>query len=188
MVAAVDIDMDLVYEDVHSDSDHGGCIDTSRSTSGGHIMIADPERKVECPVAWLSKRQGAVAPSTTDAEIGAANDVLQRHAPLSIQGLMQRILPRRVQLINGVDNEAAEVVMNTGASKFLLYMPKHKRMGFHFFKEIFDHRSEQDATCERVDTSKNRADVFTKPLDNEPFLRHRHSIGIRALKGYEGKW
>lgn len=187
MLAAPDADVDLLYEDVHSDSDHGGCIDTSRSTSGGHIQISSEDEAVKIPIAWMSKRQSAVAPSTTDAEVGAANDLLRRHA-LSIQGLMARMLKRRVQLRHGVDNDAANVIMESGASKAPRYMPKHKRISFHFFKELFDPRSDQDAECNRVDTNDNRADVFTKPLDNEAFLRHRKNIGIRCLKDFAGKW
>lgn len=178
------VNMELLYEDVESDSDHAGCIDTSRSTSGGHIVVRDEGKNAVCPVAWMSKRQGAVAPSTTDAEVGAANDILRRHA-LSIQGLMERILRRSVQLKHGVDNEACEVIMKSGASKALRYMPKHKRVSFHFFKEVFDKRGDQNAEALRVDTKNNRGDFFTKPLDNEAFLRHRDAIRIFSLSSFK---
>ena len=52
-----------------------GCIDSLRSTSGGHLNIQGPNTRF--PLSGSSKRQGCVSHSTPEAEIVAA-DVAMR--------------------------------------------------------------------------------------------------------------
>lgn len=180
MEAEKEPDADSLTVSLHTDSDHGGCLETSRSTTGVNAAVTSQTDDPFCPSSWISKRQSAVAPSTTDAEVGAANDGL-RKVGISMQGLVKVIHRRKVLLDHKVDNGACRIIMETGASKSLKYMPKHKRISFHFLKEWYSPHADNDATAGRVDTSENRSDHLTKPLDNETFLRQRDMCNIFSL-------
>ena len=83
-----------LFLDGHSDSGHGTCPDTRRSISSGDVAVlagdyADEklntltgadELDVFIPAGHLVRRQGAVPRSSTEAEIGAGNDVVTKLA------------------------------------------------------------------------------------------------------------
>ena len=67
--------IDDVHLALYADADFAGCIDSLRSTSGGHLNIQGPNTRF--PLSGSSKRQGCVSHSTPEAEIVAA-DVAMR--------------------------------------------------------------------------------------------------------------
>ena len=61
--------------DLYCDADLGGCIHTSKSTSGLWLQVSGPNG-TQFPIAWASRRQGAVSRSTTEAELVSLADGL----------------------------------------------------------------------------------------------------------------
>ena len=61
---------------VCSDSDHAGCDQTMRSTSGGFACMRGPDTSF--PISAASKRQGCSSTSTTEAELVAAQRVISK--------------------------------------------------------------------------------------------------------------
>ena len=55
--------MDDVHLALYADADFAGCIDSLRSTSGGHLNIQGPNTRF--PLSGSSKRQGCVSHSTS---------------------------------------------------------------------------------------------------------------------------
>ena len=58
--------MDDVRLALYADADFAGCVDSLRSTSGGHLNIQGPNTRF--PLSGSSKRQGCVSHSTPEAE------------------------------------------------------------------------------------------------------------------------
>ena len=54
--------------DLFVDADLAGCPHTAKSTSGLWLQISGP-KGTQFPIAWSSRRQGAVSSSTTEAEM-----------------------------------------------------------------------------------------------------------------------
>ena len=76
--------MDDVHLALYADADFAGCVDSLRSTSGGHLNIQGPNTRL--PLSGSSNRQGCVSHSTPEAEIVAAD--------VAIRKLLQRILKK----------------------------------------------------------------------------------------------
>ena len=72
MVGWVGDPMDDVRLALYADADFAGCVESLRSTSGGHLNIQGPNTRF--PLSGSSKRQGCVSHSTPEAEIVAAAD------------------------------------------------------------------------------------------------------------------
>ena len=61
---------------LYSDADFAGCFDTAKSTSGVFIALTDPNSFF--PLNAISKKQSCVSHSTPEAEIVAADWLLER--------------------------------------------------------------------------------------------------------------
>mmetsp|Transcript_60873 Transcript_60873/g.125420 ORF Transcript_60873/g.125420 Transcript_60873/m.125420 type:complete len:136 (+) Transcript_60873:1177-1584(+) len=71
------------------------------------------------------------------------------------------------------DNEAA---MRLSENPVHHGMTKHIARRYHFIRQANDDAS---ITLIPIDTKKNTADAFTKPLGPELFKRHRYYMGVR---------
>ena len=103
MVGWVGDSMDDVRLALYADADFAGCVDSLRSTSGGHLNIQGPNTRF--PLSGSSKRQGCVSHSTPAAEIVAA-DVAMRAMGMPALKLLQRILKKSPNFVFYDDNKA----------------------------------------------------------------------------------
>jgi hypothetical protein len=70
----------------YSDADWANCVDERKSTSGGAFFLGNSL------VAWLSKKQGSISLSTTEAEyIVVATCCTTVKLPVTIDGFYQRM-------------------------------------------------------------------------------------------------
>ena len=102
--------------DACSDSDHAGCIDTSRSTSGWAVYLKssdDGDAFTALLVDWGSKRQAVVAKSTTEAEVVAINESTCRNSLPSL-GLVEAHLNCEVLLVHRIDSDPARQAAVSG--------------------------------------------------------------------------
>ena len=55
---------------------------------------------------------------------------------------------------------------------------KHIDIRHHFIR---DHQDKKDISLEHIDTEKQLADIFTKPLEAKPFCFIRGELGILSI-------
>lgn len=105
----------------YSDADHGGDLETGRSTSGVLCQYSG------APVSWVSQRQQSVAISTTEAEIVAASEAARE--TIWISRLLNELDQLKAVPILQVDNKAA---IRLAQNPELHRRTKHIRIR-HFF-------------------------------------------------------
>nr|GEU70062.1 retrovirus-related Pol polyprotein from transposon TNT 1-94 [Tanacetum cinerariifolium] len=150
------------------DTDHAGCQDTRRSTSGSLQLLGDRL------ISWSSKRQRSATISSTEAEY------------IALSGCCAQILWMRSQLTN----------YGIGLKKILMYCDnksgialccnnvqhsrsKHVDIRYHFIKEHFE-----NGVIELyfVNTEYQLADIFTKALGRERIEFLINKLGMRSFK------
>ena len=148
----------------YSDSDFAGCKLDRKSTSGTCHLLGNSL------VSWHSKKQVSVALSTAEAEYVAAGSccaqILWMKQQLVDYGLMLDHIPIKC------DNTSA---INLTKNPVQHSRTKHIEIRHHFIR---DHVEKGDVVIEFVETSKQLADIFTKPLCKESFFNIRNELGI----------
>jgi len=147
-----------------SDSDFVGCKSDRKSTSGTCHFFGN------CLTSWHSKKKHSVALSTVEAEYVAVGSCCSQ-----ILWVKQQLLDYDLKLgcvPIKCDNTSA---INLYKNPVLHSMTKHIEIRHHFLR---DHVEKKDVTFEYVDTKNQLADIFTKPLPSDPFLKIRRELGI----------
>ena len=148
-----------------SDADWGGELETSKSTSGYGFFLGNSL------VSWQSKTQATTATSTTYAEYiasyHAAAECIWSRSFLSELGL----LPPGPTTLYG-DNEAALKL-----AQFHMITPRSKHFDtkFHYIREQVHKKTIQIVHCPG---EENIADIWTKPLGKERFMKFRSRLGV----------
>lgn len=153
---------------VYVDADYAGDLDDRHSRSGVVVFMNSG------PVLWLSRKQKCVATSTTESEYIAA-------ATGSKETKWLRRLVRNLGLLPPgpspllCDNQAAvRLVKNPEYHK----RTKHIDTRYHCIRE---HQERGIIDASYISTDMQIADVFTKALSPEKFLKFRHSLNIVQL-------
>ncbi|KAG7544127.1 GAG-pre-integrase domain [Arabidopsis thaliana x Arabidopsis arenosa] len=150
---------------VYTDSDYAGDIDDRRSTSGYAFLLGGGA------VAWASKKQPVVTLSTTEAEFVAA-----------AYCACQCVWMRRILEEFGLEQSGSTTIMcdNSSAIKLsknpvLHGRSKHIDVRFHFLRDLT-----KDGVVKLVHCGTNEqvADILTKPLRLEVFVRLREKLGV----------
>lgn len=154
-----------------TDADYAGDPDTRRSTSGYIFTICGG------PVSWMSQRQKIVAMSTTEVEYIAASDATKE--VIWLRHLLESV--------GAVSNDPTMMkVDNQGAIKLIKNPEFHKRtkhidIRFHFIREKYD---EGQIEVSYVPSSDQLADIMTKALSKELFLKLRSLLQIEDLEKF----
>lgn len=155
-----------IHLSIYSDADYGGDLDTRRSTTGYVVMIGGGA------ISWCSQRQPTVALSTTESEYIAASQTLKEL--IWVNRLLREIVPTvsGVPRMN-IDNQSAiKLIKNPEFHK----RSKHIDIKFHFIKEQYEKQIFEPCY---VSTDDQIADICTKPLTKEKFVRFRNSMGVQ---------
>ena len=148
----------------YSDSDFAGCKMDRKSTSGTCHLIGS------ALVSWHSKKQNSVALSTAEVEYIAAGSCCAQ-----ILWMKQQLLDYGIHLDHipiRCDNTSA---INLSKNPVMHSRTKHIEIRHHFIR---DHVQKRDCVVEFVETNKQLADIFTKPLPKETFFNIRRELGI----------
>ncbi len=169
------INVDDLKVVIHCDSDFAGCKETRKSTSGIAIYIESQGRLNL--IEWQSKLQSAISLSTGEAEIAAI--VKGIHKGLKVAMTLEELLEREVEIEVHSDATVAVAAMKSGYSSKLYHMARTHGVNLSWCKEFFT--SNEKHSIHKIHTDTNTSDVFTKPLDEVSFTRHRSSIGLGQL-------
>ncbi|GKC72708.1 hypothetical protein Tco_1118591 [Tanacetum coccineum] len=149
---------------VYTDSDHAGdCVDR-KSISGVCTFMGC------CRTSWFSKKQTALAISTTEAEYVSAGKACQQAL-----WMKQALVDYDINL-DGIpvlcDNKGA---IDLSKNPVLQSRTKHIEIRHHFLR---DNVQKGNISIEKVSSEDNIADILTKPLKREPFNLLRLGLGL----------
>lgn len=154
----------------YTDSDLGGSIDDSRSTSGYAFNLGSGI------ISWCSKKQPVVALSTTEAEYIAAS--LAGCQTLWLRGILENLsFKQKDPTIIYCDNSST---ISVSKDPILHGRTKHIRLRFHFLRELV---REEEVSLEYCRSEEQIADIFTKPLGGTTFSRIVAALGVRRNFG-----
>ena len=148
------------------DADFAACLDTRRSRTGFVLFYAG------APVCWGTRGQGAVSTSTAEAEYVAlstsSNDVKW------IRQLLGELkVGHSVPTVMYGDNSAANLFVTQPTS---IKRCKHIDIKYHHVREK---QQWGEIDVRKVESEANTADVFTKPLGEVAFRRHRDRLVVK---------
>ncbi|GJR25973.1 retrovirus-related pol polyprotein from transposon TNT 1-94 [Tanacetum coccineum] len=151
-----------------SDSDHAGCLDSRKSTSGGIQFLGGDKL-----VSWSSKKQDCTSMSSAEAEY------------VSLSACCAQVLWLRTQLIDyGFHFDKIPMYCDSKAAIAISCNPiqhsrtKHIDVIYHFIKEQVE---KGIVELVFVGTEYQLADLFTKALPEDRFKYLVKRLGIRCL-------
>jgi hypothetical protein len=151
-----------------SDSDYTGDVDDCKSTSGYVFLLSG------AAVSWSSKKQPVVTLSTTEAEFIAA-------VSCACQGIwLRRILEEVKYTQQGpimlfCDNSST---IKLSKNPVLHGKSKHIDVRFHFLRDLTKEGKVELVHCRSVEQI---ADILTKPLKAESFMKLRALLGMCSI-------
>ncbi|KAH9648545.1 hypothetical protein KPL70_025633 [Citrus sinensis] len=149
----------------YSDSDWGGDVDDRKSITGFVFFIGD------IAFTWMSKKQPIVTLSTCEAEyVTAISSVC--HAIWLSNLLKELSLAQEEPTEICVDNKSAIAL-----SKNPVFHDRSKHIDtrYHFIRECI---ARKEVQIKYVKSQDQAADIFTKPLKQEDFVRFRSLLGV----------
>ena len=155
----------MIYLDAYTDSDFEGSLADRRSAIGYCIFLAGKL------VTWRSKKQDVVARSNTKVEFRAL-----AHELTEIRWI-KRILQSLKIKINGSRN----VFCENQSTIRIAHNPvqhdrmKHESIDRHYIKETLE---QNDIRIPYIQSSEQRADVLTKGLPKEQFMKLTIKLGL----------
>jgi len=167
---AAGIELDLVG---YTDSDWAGDSEDRKSTSGYSFSLGSG------PVCWSSKKQSAIALSSTEAEYrGAVNASTEA---IWLQNLLTEfgIQIRQPSVIFCDNQSAIQISQNPVHHQWT----KHIEVHMHYIRELIHGHVVDLRYCL---TSEQVADIFTKPFTESKFLHLRAFLGVRDASSSGG--
>ncbi|GJU27827.1 retrovirus-related pol polyprotein from transposon TNT 1-94 [Tanacetum coccineum] len=149
---------------VYADSDHAGDYVDRKSTSGICTFVGC------CLTSWFSKKQTALAISTTEAEYVSAEKACQQAL-----WMKQALIDYDVRLDDVpimCDNKGA---IDLSKNPVQHSRTKHIEIRHHFLR---DNVQKGHVSIEKVPSVDNIADILTKPLKRESFNYLRLGLGM----------
>lgn len=146
----------------YSDSDFAGDPTTRKSTTGYIVMLNNN------PINWCSRKQPIVSLSSTEAEYIAAADCVKE--VLYLKSVVKELTEEEVKVTLKVDNQSAITLMRTGQFN---KRSKHIDVRYHFINEKIEDGQIEVEYCA---TEDQVADIFTKPLNANKFVKFRRQM------------
>jgi len=152
-----------------SDSDWGGDLASSRSTTGFMFQLAGGV------ICWQSHAQKTVAHSSTEAEYMAVSDAGRQLR--WIQQLLGELGIHETKTPLHMDNQGAIFNASNPTTE---RRTKHINIRYHYIRDLVE---DGYVDLFYVEGTKNPADMFTKVLKASSFYNCRDDLGIE-FKGY----
>lgn len=150
---------------VFSDADFANDISTRRSHTGFVFMLGTG------PISWCSRKQKTVALSTTESEYIAASESIKEL--IWLQMLFKEFFDSGdgIPLLSSDNQSAIKLIKNPEFHK----RTKHIDIKYHFIRKKFSNGLFE---LQYVSTTDQVADILTKPLAKDKFVRFRSMIGV----------
>jgi hypothetical protein len=151
-----------------SDSDYAGDVDDHKNTSGYVFLLNG------ATISLSSKKQTIVTLSTTEAEfIAAASCVCQG---IWLRGILEEVKYTQQGLIMlFCDNSS---IIKLSKNPVLHGRSKHIDVRFHFLRDLTKEGKVELVHCRSVEQI---ADILTKPLKAESFMKLRALLGMCSI-------
>ena len=153
-----------------TDSDWAGSTDDRRSTSAYIFCLG------KSTISSCSRKQNTVALSSTEAEYASATEA-------DCEGVWLR------KLLNdlGRKQEGPTTIYCDNMSAIALTKnpvfharSKHIELRHHFIRDLVQ---KEEIQLEFITTNEQPADMLTKPITTEKFLKFRDMLGLTVLEG-----
>ena len=144
---------------------------TAKSCTGYIILYAG------CPIIWCSKLQTQVSLSTTEAEYVSLSQSLREVIP--VINLIKEMKERNIATVSSVPTVFCKAFEDNSGALELAKSPKmrprtkHLNLVYHHFRE---HVRTRIIQLFPISTNFQLADIYTKPLPKELFIKFRKSI------------
>ncbi|GJS62784.1 retrovirus-related pol polyprotein from transposon TNT 1-94 [Tanacetum coccineum] len=149
---------------VYADSDHAGDYVDRKSTSGIYTFVGC------CLTSWFSKKQTALAISTTEAEYISARKACQQALWMKQALINYNVRLEDVPIM--CDNKCA---IDLSKNPVQHSRTKHIEIRHHFLR---DNVQKGHISIEKVPSVDNIADILTKPLKRESFNYQHLGLGM----------
>ncbi|GJR85102.1 hypothetical protein Tco_0209113 [Tanacetum coccineum] len=149
---------------VYADSDHAGDYVDRKSTNGVYTFMGC------CLTSWFSKKQTALAISTTEAEYVSAGKACQQALWMKHDLIDYGVRLDDIPII--CDNKGA---IDLSKNPVQHSRTKHIEIRHHFLR---DNVQKGNISIEKVSSEDNIANILTKPLKREPFNYLRLGLGM----------
>lgn len=150
-----------------SDSDWASDIDTRRSVAGFCFFF------LGCCISWSAVKQKSVALSSAEAEYYALTHAVKEALWLRMLLLLLHIhIPDTYPILS--DNSAAITIAN---KEVISSRTKHIDVRHHFLRQYMG----KELSTSWISTEDMPADIFTKPLPQPIFEKHRNTLGVTLL-------
>ena len=161
------------------DSDWAGDKSHSKSTSGYFLELAGEDGRY-WPITWGSKKQGSTASCSAEAEFICLATSLKKEAiPFLI--FIEAALGRQVELVCLEDNAQVLTAARKGYSPALRHVSRTERVSTGVVHEVFYENPLVKASLVKVSTDDQKADMFTKKLENAKFHIGKAFLGLRHV-------
>jgi len=151
----------------YTDSDYANDVEDKKNTSGYVFMMS------EAAISWSSKKQPVVSLSTTEAEFIAA-----------ATSSCQAVWLRRILEAIGRNQTSPTVIYCDNSSTIKLSQnpvmhgrSKHIVVRFHFLRDL---TRKETIKLQHCNSQEQIADIMTKPVKLEDFVRIRKQLGVIA--------
>nr|ABA95820.1 retrotransposon protein, putative, unclassified [Oryza sativa Japonica Group] len=149
----------------YTDSDWAGCLDDMKGTSGYAFSLGSGM------CSWSTKKQNIVALSSAEAEYVAASKAVSQ--VVWLRRIMEDLGEKQYQPTTiYCDSKSAIAISENPVSHD---RTKHIAIKYHYIREAVDR---QEVKLEFCRTDEQLADIFTKALSKEKFVRDRELIGV----------
>jgi hypothetical protein len=144
---------------------------TARSRMGYVITYAG------CPMHWSSKMQTEIALSTTEAEYIALSQAMREVLPFI--WLMKEAREQGIPVLNATPRIHCKVFEDNAGAIEIANVPKmrprtkHLNIKYHHFREEV---KKGTISIYHTRTEEQIADIFTKPLPEQPFIKFREKM------------
>ena len=152
---------------------------STKSTSGFFLEVRGNDGR-SFPISWGSKKQGATALHTQEAEVVSMANCM-RNELLPAQYLLQELTNKKVKARVMEDSAATITAAKQGYSPSLRHLARSQRVSPGFVHELITQgETETDGAIEivKAETADHRGDLHTKELDSFKFERAINLIRI----------
>ena len=175
---------------VFVDADLAGDKQHTRSQSGSFIELAGMRSGNRWPLAWASRKQPLTAGSSAEAELISLAQSLRKDA-LPLQMVISQLLGQPVPLVMFEDNSACIQSIVNGYSPNLRHLSRTLRISIGTLHELVTENPDAElygsVEIRQVETTKQKADVFTKSLPMGPFQTGLSMLSIHEIDHSQGK-